>query len=77
MEKYSILSSKNNGNFICNDVDRYRDIYDPPESGKWYVFIVGEKFIKSDSWNWSDVFLIYDCAWVNCIYECSQNFPSW
>ena len=56
VEKYSILSSKNNVNFICDDIDRYRDIYDPPESGKWYVFIVGEKFIKSDSWNWGDVF---------------------
>ena len=34
MEKYSTLSSKNNVHFICDDTDRYRDIYDPPESGK-------------------------------------------
>ena len=34
MEKYSILSSKNNVNFICDDIERYRDIHDPPESGK-------------------------------------------
>ena len=26
MEKYSILSSKNNVNFICDDIERYRDI---------------------------------------------------
>ena len=51
MENYSILSSKNNVNFICDDIDRYRDIYESPESGRWYVFIVGEKFIKSDSRN--------------------------
>ena len=34
MEKYSILSSKSTVNLICDDTDRYRDIYDPPESGK-------------------------------------------
>ena len=34
MEKYSIISSKNNVNSICDNIDRYRDIYDPPESGK-------------------------------------------
>ena len=33
MEKYSILSSKYNVNLICNDIERYRDIYDPAESG--------------------------------------------
>ena len=77
VDKYSIFSSKNDVNFICDDIEWYRDTYDPPKSGKWYVYIVGEKFIKSDSWNWGDVFLIYDCAWGNCIYECSQNFPSW
>ena len=34
MEKYSILSSKNNVNLICDDIERYRDTYDPPESSK-------------------------------------------
>ena len=33
-------------------------MYEPPESGKLYDFIVGEKFIKSDSRNCGDVFLI-------------------
>ena len=34
MEKYSILSSEYNVNFICDEIERYCDIYDPPESGK-------------------------------------------
>ena len=52
MEKYSIFSSTNNVTLICDDIERCCDIYDPPESIKWYVFIAGEKFIKSDSWSW-------------------------
>ena len=34
-------------------------MYEPPESGRWYDFIVGEKFIKSDSSNCGDVVLLH------------------
>ena len=37
MEKYSILSSKNNVNFICDDIHRYRDIYDMLESAMCFI----------------------------------------
>ena len=38
-------------NNICDVSFLNLERYDPPESGRWYVFISGEKFINASSTN--------------------------
>ena len=48
-------------------------MYEPPESGRWYVFSVGEKFIKSDSRNCGGVFHLHYS--INVLGWMEDPFP--
>ena len=47
-------------NIMCDVSFSNLEMYEPPESGRWYVVISGEKFMKASSENFVSFLSLYE-----------------